>query len=65
MQELPEVQSIINDLEKVLKGKTIKTIECYYPGTVITNCLPEDNPFPIRAGNKTPREIYYYNAGKG
>ncbi|HRS61213.1 MAG TPA: bifunctional DNA-formamidopyrimidine glycosylase/DNA-(apurinic or apyrimidinic site) lyase [Candidatus Cloacimonas sp.] len=49
MPELPEVQSIINDLEKVLKGKTIKTIECYYSGTVITNCLPEDNPFPIRA----------------
>ncbi len=36
MPELPEVQSIINDLGKVLKGKTIKTIECYYSGTVIT-----------------------------
>jgi formamidopyrimidine-DNA glycosylase len=48
LPELPEVQSIVNDLDKVLKGKVITAIESYYPTTMITDASLIENPFPAK-----------------
>lgn len=48
MPELPEVQTVLNGLEKALQGKTILSLECFYPGTVITDPSLDFDPFPAR-----------------
>ena len=58
MPELPEVQSIINDLEKVLKGKIMQSVDCYYPGTVIADEPLKANPFPARVWDIKRRGKY-------
>lgn len=48
MPELPEVQTVLNGLQKAISGKAIKDIDTYYPGTVIySDDLPE-GLFPRR-----------------
>jgi formamidopyrimidine-DNA glycosylase len=48
MPELPEVQTVLSGLEKALQGKTILSLECFYPGTVITDPSLDFDPFPAR-----------------
>lgn len=48
MPELPEVQTVLNGVVKELKGKEIRGLDCFYPGTVIRDPeLPED-VFPAK-----------------
>jgi len=48
MPELPEVETIVKGLKKVLKGKVINSLECYYPGTIIYDTDIEATPFPAK-----------------
>jgi formamidopyrimidine-DNA glycosylase len=48
MPELPEVQTVLDGLTEVLSGKIISGLECYYPGTVITDPDLAQDPFPAR-----------------
>jgi len=48
MPELPEVQTVLNGLEKALQGKTILSLECFYQGTVIIDPSLDFDPFPAR-----------------
>lgn len=38
MPELPEVQTVVNDLQKLIPGKEISTIEEFYPNTIRLTC---------------------------
>jgi len=44
MPELPEVQTVLDGVKSVLKGRAITGVECYYPGTLIRDDMPD--PFP-------------------
>lgn len=48
MPELPEVQTVLSGLEKALQGISLTSLECFYPGTVITDPSLDFDPFPAR-----------------
>ncbi len=49
MPELPEVQTVLDDLSNAIKGKQISSLECFYPGTVILDPELGGDPFPATA----------------
>lgn len=46
MPELPEVQTVLDGVAKVLKGARINGLECFYPGTVIYDPEAQQPVFP-------------------
>jgi len=48
LPELPEVQTVLNGLEAALEGRTLETLECYYPGTVIKDPSLDFDPLPAK-----------------
>lgn len=58
MPELPEVQTVLDGVARVLKGKSITEVELYYPGTVIIDPTLEHDPFPARLDKAERRGKY-------
>lgn len=48
MPELPEVQTILNELEKELKDKQIEGLDCYHSRTLIWDKELTATPFPAK-----------------
>jgi len=48
MPELPEVQTVLNGVAKELKGKEIRGLDCFYPGTVVKDPELPEKVFPAR-----------------
>lgn len=58
MPELPEVQTVLEGLQSVLKDRILTGVECYYPGTVIESAAISGCPFPARIGEFKRRGKY-------
>ncbi len=48
MPELPEVETVLNGVAKELKGKEIRGLDCFYPGTVVRDPELPDQIFPAK-----------------
>lgn len=58
MPELPEVQTVLNGLEKAIAGKTITGIASYYPGTYRVAADIRKTVFPLQTHSFTRRGKY-------
>lgn len=58
MPELPEVQTVLEGFVKAISGKTIESLDCYYPGTVILDPALGNDPFPAKLQSAVRRGKY-------
>jgi len=58
MPELPEVQTVLNGVVASIGKHKIRSLECFYPGTVIRSPQLSKEPFPARLINHRRRGKY-------
>lgn len=58
MPELPEVQTVLDGLWQVIQGRKIRSVECFYPGTLILDQSLERDVFPAKVVQASRRGKY-------
>ncbi len=66
MPELPEVQTVLDGVIRVLSGRLLFALESFYPGTVIHDSTLDNDPFPAAFESAQRRGKYmilYFSGG--